>query len=173
MKKTCFSAAAMAAVLGLAILSRGDAQEPDAVHNHGAPPGAGAAYRPGLGDLMTASVQPRHTKLGLAGAEQNWDYAAYELKELGESFGKIAELVPKHGKLAIPEALASTVKPPMDALGAAIKAQDRAAFAKAYADLTASCNACHQSGDHPMIVIKAPTVSGTAFPDQDFSPPKK
>ena len=35
-------------------------------------------YSPGLGDLMTATVQPRHTKLGLAAREGNWPYAAYE-----------------------------------------------------------------------------------------------
>jgi hypothetical protein len=62
-----------------------------------------------MGDLMTASVQPRHIKLGLAGAEGNWAYAAYELKELQGAFDKIAVLVPKHGKLAIPEAIAATV----------------------------------------------------------------
>ena len=32
-------------------------------------------YRPGLGDLMTMTVQPRHIKLLLAGHEQNWPYA--------------------------------------------------------------------------------------------------
>jgi hypothetical protein len=172
MRKTWFTAAATAAVVGLAIVPPGNAQQPAAMHDHEAPSAAGA-YRPGLGDLMTVSVQPRHTKLGLAGAEQNWDYAAYELKELGETFDKIAKLVPKHGKLSIPDAIASTVKPPMDALGAAVKTKDGNAFTKAYADLTASCNACHQSADHALIVIKVPTVSGTAFPDQDFSPPKE
>ncbi|HSI02334.1 MAG TPA: hypothetical protein VLA02_17165, partial [Reyranella sp.] len=40
------------------------------------------SYRPGLGDLMTMTVQPRHTKLGLAGQERNWTYAAYALHEL-------------------------------------------------------------------------------------------
>ena len=131
-----------------------------------------APFRPGLGDLMTAFVQPRHTKLGLAGAAQNWDYAAYELSELQETFEDVGKLILKHGKLSIPPAIASTVKQPMDALDAAIKAKDQAAFSKAYADLTAGCNACHQSGDHPMIVIQVPTVSGTAFPDQDFNPRK-
>jgi hypothetical protein len=38
-------------------------------------------YRPGLGDLMTMTVQPRHIKLGLA-RDHNWIYAAYELHEL-------------------------------------------------------------------------------------------
>jgi hypothetical protein len=35
---------------------------------------------------MTMTVQPRHTKLGLAGREGNWPYAAYELHELQEAF---------------------------------------------------------------------------------------
>jgi hypothetical protein len=130
-----------------------------------------APYHPGLGELMTAFVQPRHTKLGLAGNERNWPYAAYELGELTETFDDIAELVPKHDGLPIPEMIAATVKQPMAALDAAIKARDASAFTNAYASLTASCNACHQSAGHPMIVIQIPTVS--AFPDQDFRPPKK
>jgi hypothetical protein len=129
-------------------------------------------YRLGLGEMMTALVQPRHIKLGLAGAAQNWDYAAYELGELRETFADIAKTILKHDSLAVPDAIASTVKPPMAALDSAIKAKDAAAFAKAYGDLTTACNACHQSADHKMIVIQAPTVSGTAFPDQDFAPPR-
>ena len=128
-------------------------------------------YHPGLGELMTAFVQPRHIKLGLAGNEQNWPYAAYELGELAETFDDVAKLVPKHDNLPIPEMIASTVKQPMAALDAAIKATDAAAFTKAYADLTASCNACHRSAGHPTIVIQTPTAS--AFPDQDFRPSRK
>src|ERR1700691_1490095 len=131
-----------------------------------------APYHPGLGELMTAFVQPRHVKLGLAGAAQNWAYAAYELGELQEAFDDAGKLVLKHGSLAIPDAIAATVKPPLAALDAAIKAKDQAAFTKAYADLTDGCNACHKSADHAAIVIQVPTVSGTAFPDQDFNPPK-
>jgi mono/diheme cytochrome c family protein len=66
--------------------------------------------------------------------------------------------------------IASTVKQPMEALDAAIKATDTAAYNKAYAELTASCNTCHQSANHPEIVIQVPTVS--SFPDQDFQPQK-
>ena len=132
-----------------------------------------APYRPGLGELMTAFVQPRHTKLGLAGAAGSWDYAAYELDELRETFDDVGKLILKHGDLSIPQAIASTVKQPLDALDSAIKARDQGAFTKAYADLTAGCNACHASAGHPMIVIKVPDVSGAAFPDQDFGPIKK
>jgi hypothetical protein len=128
-------------------------------------------YHPGLGELMTAFVQPRHIKLGLAGDEQDWPYAAYELGELTETFDDVAKLVPRHDNLSIPEMIASTVQQPMAALGAAIKARDAAAFTKAYAELTASCNACHQSAGHPMIVIRLPTVS--SFPDQEFRPDQK
>jgi hypothetical protein len=130
---------------------------------------ASTVYHPGLGDLMTALVQPRHTKLGLAGAAANWPLAAYELDELRESFDTVGRLILKHGSLEIAPAIASTVKPPMEALDSAIKAKDAVAFTKAYATLTDSCNACHNSADHPMIVIKVPDVTGTAFPDQDFS----
>jgi hypothetical protein len=131
-----------------------------------------APFRPGLGDLMTALVQPRHTKLGLAGAAQNWDYAAYELDELRETFDLVGKLILKHGSLSMSQTIAATVKQPMDALDAAIKAKDQAGFTKAYADLTDACNACHKSADHAMIVIQVPTVGGTAFPDQNFNPPK-
>jgi hypothetical protein len=130
-----------------------------------------APYHPGLGELMTAFVQPRHIKLGLAGSAQNWPYAAYELGELSKTFEDVAKLVPKHGNLLVPEMIAATVKPPIAVLGAVIKAKDAAAFAKAYADLTAACNACHQAAGHPMIVIQVP--AGSAFPDQDFRPPEK
>ena len=79
--------------------------------------------------------------------------------------------MPKHGKLAIPPAIAATVTPPMEALDKAITAKDAAGFTAAYGQLTAGCNGCHQSADHPMIVIQMPTAS--PYPDQDFQPPKR
>jgi len=163
--------AALAAFLVLAI--------PATAQQHTNMPGmdtqetrSNAPFRPGLGDLMTAFVQPHHIKLGLAGAAQNWPLADYELDELKETFDTVAKLILKHGRLSIPEAIKSTVVQPLDAVDAAIKAKDPAAFTKAYVDLTSACNACHQSAAHPMIVIKVPDISGTAFPDQDFNPLK-
>ena len=128
------------------------------------------AFHPGLGDLMTAFVQPRHTKLGLAGSEQNWPYAAYELNELREAFDGIAQMVPKYRNLSIPEMIGASIKEPLTALDRVIKAKDPKQFAALYGQLTAGCNACHQSTDKGMIVIQVPTVS--AFPDQDFRLPK-
>jgi hypothetical protein len=87
-------------VAGLIVLAGyhfGSAQQP--------PTPPKPAFHPGLGDLMTAFVQPRHTKLGLAGNEQNWIYAAYELNELREAFDGVAEMVPKYRNLSIPDTM--------------------------------------------------------------------
>jgi hypothetical protein len=147
---------AITALAALALPSVVGAQEP--------------TFHPGLGDLMTAFVQPRHTKLGLAGNEQNWPYAAYELNELREAFDDVAAMVPKYGNLSIPEMVAASIKEPLTALDQAIAQKDPKQFAALYGQLTAGCNACHQSADKGMIVIQVLTVS--AFPDQDFRPLK-
>ena len=124
-----------------------------------------------LGDLMTAFVQPRHIKLGLAGSEHNWPYAAYELDQLRETLADVAEVLPKYRNLSIPDMIESTVKAPLTALSAAIQAKDRNQFNAAYGQLTAACNTCHRSYDRAEIVIQSPTV--TEFSDQDFRPATK
>jgi hypothetical protein len=124
-----------------------------------------------VGDLMTAFVQPRHIKLGLAGREQNWPYAAYELDQLRETFADLAEILPKYRDLSIPEMIRSTVTEPLAALDRAIQAKDGNQFTAAYGQLAASCNSCHQSYDRAVIVIRPPTAS--SFPDQDFRPSMK
>ena len=138
---------------------------------HAQTPAQPQPYRPGLGDLMTMTVQPRHTKLGLAGQEKNWTYAAYELHELEESFERAARVWPKYGQSNIAELLPSTTKEPMEALGAAIKAADAAKFTEAYGRLTDTCNACHQATARAMVVIQVPKSS--PFPDQDFRAQKQ
>ena len=113
-------------------------------------------YRPSLGDLMTMTVQPRHIKLGLAGRERNWTYAAYELHELEEAFERAASEWPMHHQSKIAELMVATTKEPMEAVAAAIKAADGPKFTEAYGRLTATCNACHQSTGHNVIVIQVP-----------------
>ena len=132
---------------------------------------ANAQHPAAVGNLMTAFVQPRHIKLGLAGAENNWPYAAYELDQLRETFADIAEILPKYRDLSIPDLITSTVKEPLAAVNRAIQAKDANQFSAAYGQLTKSCNDCHESYDRAAIVIQPPT--GTAFPDQDFRPPTK
>jgi hypothetical protein len=128
-------------------------------------------YSPGLGDLMTATVQPRHTKLGLAAREGNWPYAAYELHELKEAFDRVAKAWPKWETFSIRDMMASVTKDPIRALDQAIKAGDPGRVASAYDQLTAACNTCHRSADRGVIVIQPP--SSASFPDQDFRPVKQ
>ena len=57
-------------------------------------------YHPSFGDLMTMAVQPRHIKLGIAGAAGNWAYAAYEVSELKNAFARIARTIPSYNGAA-------------------------------------------------------------------------
>jgi hypothetical protein len=158
----------LTAGIALSVLGLGQAQTPPMAPAPGA--AAPQAYRPGLGDLMTMTVQPRHTKLGLAGQEKNWAYAAYELHELEEAFERAAHVWPTYRKTNIAEAIVATTREPMEAVSQAIKSADSARFAEAYGRLTATCNACHQSTERPLVVIQVPKTS--PFPDQDFRPTK-
>jgi hypothetical protein len=131
-------------------------------------PGPAAPYAMTLGDMMNTLIQPRHAKLGLAGKAQNWSLAQYELVVIRQSFGGIVKAVPKFRGLPVGELVNAALSQPLDAVDAAIKAQDPQKFAAAYAQLTAGCNACHAAADHPYVVIKTPDVS--EFPNQDFTP---
>ena len=158
--------ALLAGALALAGLGLADAQTP-ASRQAAAP----QAYQPSFGDLMTIAVQPRHTKLGLAGQERNWTYAAYEFRELQSAFERMARTIPTYRSMNVADLIDATTKAPMEDVAAAIKSGNAAKFAEAYAQLTATCNACHQSTDHAVIVIQPPTAS--SFPDQDFRAPSK
>ena len=104
------------AAIALSVLGLANAQTP-AASSAGAP----QTYRPGLGDLMTMTVQPRHIKLGLAGQEKNWTYAAYELHELEEAFERTAQVWPMYRKTNIAELMEASMKEPMEAVSQAIK----------------------------------------------------
>src|SRR5471032_3326540 len=77
-----------------------------------APP-APEPYRPGLGDLMTMTVQPRHIKLLLAGNAQNWIYAKYELHELKEAFDRVVRVWPRYKGLPLGGMIDAITKGPL------------------------------------------------------------
>jgi hypothetical protein len=158
MTKRRIAAIVLAASLGGAMATGADAQTPPA-----SPP----PFQPGLGDLMTAFIQPRHIKLGLGGQARNWDYAAYEWGELNETFELVEKQVPKYNGTAMSDLL-KVIREPMGSLDAAIKARDGSKFDAAYQALTGACNACHQTLDRKPIVIQVPDAA--MFPDQSFAP---
>ena len=124
-------------------------------------------YHPSLADIMTMAVQPRHTKLGIAGKTRNWPYLAYETGELRSAFARVAKTVPTFRGQDMSALIASGITDPIDAMAAAVDARDGQKFDAAYARTTAACNACHTNLGKAFVVIKAPV--GSFYPDQDFA----
>jgi len=132
-----------------------------------APPEPAAApqpepYQPGLGEYM-ALQQMRHIKLWFAGHAGNWPLADYEVGELKEGFDDVSQLLGG-------DIVDQHVGAPLAALQKAIDGKDSAAFAAAFDNLSAGCNACHHALDHGFIAIGRP--ASLPYSDQSFTPPK-
>jgi hypothetical protein len=153
-------AAAMAAVAAFAGRSAAESAFGDA----NADP---APFNPQMSALMNMLIQPRHAKLGLAGQTENWPLAGYALKELKQGFVVIARAVPRWKGLPVPDLFEAAVSQQIAVLDFAIKAGEPRQFGDAYGKLTAGCNACHATTDHPFVVIKPPSSADT-FSNQDF-----
>jgi hypothetical protein len=128
---------------------------------------AAEAYTPGLGDFMTAYVQPHHIKLWLAGSTGNWKLAAYEADELGETFDDVATYQATWKGVAVAQLLKGMIEPALKKVNSAIAARNVADFKSAYGTLTAACNSCHMAAQHDFLEIKVPTAD--PFPDQNFA----
>ena len=130
------------------------------------------AFAPGLDDLMTMLVQPRHIKLYYAGSAKNWELAAAESRDLRASFGRIAQTIPKYEGDDVSLSMGKLMVPKLDALDAAIAVADSEQFAAAYKGVTQACNECHTYMEHPFLVIQNPDAAAVdrAHSDQDFNP---
>jgi hypothetical protein len=130
-----------------------------------------APFNPQMSAIMNMLIQPRHAKLGIAGKAENWPLAGYMFKELRQSFAVAARAIPRWRGLPVPDLLEAAMTQPMLALDFAIKAAEPRMFVESYEKLTAGCNACHATTDHPFVVIKVPDPNASAaFPNQDFQP---
>jgi hypothetical protein len=127
-----------------------------------------APFNPQMASLMSMLIQPRHTKLGLAGNAQNWELAAYSLKELRQGFAVVAKAVPRWNGQPVPDLFDAAMTQPITLIDFAIKLRFQKQFDEAYENLTKGCNACHASTDHGFVVIKVPDAS--SYPNQDFQP---
>jgi hypothetical protein len=152
--------------------SAAGAQTPPATPAPGAPAVIPPSdYHPSLGDLMTMAVQPRHTKLGLAGQARNWPYAQYELSELRNAFARIARTIPTYRNIDMTAVIGALTTEPLKTVEQAINSKDADQFKTAYAGLTTACNACHLSQDHSFVVIRVPGTN--PYSDQDFRGPAR
>src|SRR6266545_2358385 len=127
-----------------------------------------APFNPQMAALMSMLIQPRHAKLGLAGKAENWPLAGYALKELKQGLAVISRAVPRWKGLPVPDLFDAAMTQPLATLDFAIKAAEPRQFAESYGRLTAGCNACHGTTDHPFVVIKVPDTS--PFSNQEFAP---
>ncbi|HTC54061.1 MAG TPA: hypothetical protein VK700_19155 [Steroidobacteraceae bacterium] len=161
----------MAAATALLLASAVASAQTAAVNTPSSAPPASPSpdYHPSLGDLMTMAIQPRHTKLGLAGQQMNWPYALYELSELRNAFARVARTIPVYRNIDMTAVIGAMTTAPLSAVEKAIHAQDARQFNAAYAQLTTVCNACHLSQDHAPVVIRVP--ASNPYADQDFHRP--
>ena len=106
---------------------------------------------------MIATNQPRHERLWRAEQDGNWEFAAYELKNLRGAFDRLGRAHPTEENISFPEMIESVTEQPFKELNGAIQAKDGTAFVKAYADLTDACNSCHQALNHGVVEIRVPS----------------
>ena len=124
-------------------------------------------FAPGLGEIMTLT-QMRHVKLWLAGSNENWPLARYELEELQEGLDDAAKFHPTHKSASIPQLIGSMMQGPVGQLEDAVKAEHRERFVKAFDALTQGCNVCHQATKCGFNVVTRPV--GNPYVDQAFRP---
>ncbi|NEW89166.1 hypothetical protein DU475_18110 [Rhodopseudomonas sp. WA056] len=128
-------------------------------------PREGERPQPRLADLMQGA-QVGHIKLWFAGKAGNWGLATYETKQLKTRLEDAAALYQ-----SLPVNDVTTMAKPLDAISAAIAAKDRREFVRAYGELTAGCNSCHQSVKLGFIRMQTPAAN--PFSNQEFGAGKK
>lgn len=116
----------------------------------------GAAYTPGLGDMMGA-IQVRHAKLWFAGINGDWPLAEYELDELKEGLDDAVRYNPEFKGIPVKLLLSQFTAKPLSELEASIKERNSGAFTNSFDHLTSACNGCHTAAEHSFISIKRPT----------------
>jgi cytochrome c553 len=114
-----------------------------------------ARFTPGLHTLMV-TLAHRHASLWFSGAEGNWGLADYMLHELEELIEEIEELHPVYDDIPVAELLSEMTIPAVERLEAAVDAEDGAAFARAFDQLTTACNACHVASGRDYIRMVRP-----------------
>jgi hypothetical protein len=112
------------------------------------------------------ATQLRHIKLWFAGKASNWKLAAYQTRQIKARLQDAASLYQR-----LPVNDVTTMAKPLDAVAAAIAAEDGKAFTKAYGELTTACNSCHETVKLGFIALQTPT--GNPFGDQVFGVGKK
>lgn len=102
-------------------------------------------------DVAMVETGYRYVELYWAGADRNWDYAAYQVGKIRTTVANGVERRP----LRAPSA--RMLDGSLDQVSTAIARRSPAAFAAAFTTLTATCNACHQVEHVPFVSVRVPT----------------
>jgi len=116
---------------------------------------------------VMSDVARRFELAGRAAVANRFELAAFEADELGELFDELPHAaLPKEGPTdVLPAMVDAFAKTHPRALRDAARASDARAFAEAFQNASAACNACHQATHHGFVQI--PSVPGKAVPDVD------
>jgi hypothetical protein len=118
-------------------------------------------YKPGFGEFMS-SIQVHHAKLWFAGSNDNWDLAAFEIKEIKESLVNIETYCtdrPETNSIKMIDA-------PLESISHAIAQKNRQLFKNDFVLLTNNCNKCHQAINFQYNAVQIPTTP--PFANQSF-----
>lgn len=151
-----------AGLIIMALLAGPQASAEEGAAQPATPSAANESYEPSLGDFMVLQ-QMRHIKLWFAGHARNWPLADYEVDRLKGGFEDVSRLL---GGDTVDKAVGGAIA----ALEKAVEAKDLPAFTRAYDQLSAGCNNCHQTLDHAYIRIQRPSVF--PYSDQAVAPEK-
>lgn len=118
-----------------------------------------------LGDVMT-KLQRHSNKLWFAGQANNWPLAAFYVHELEETFEELTahEIIDEGVNISILTTQMGLV--PLKVVDDAVNQKDSSTFLSSYNNLISHCNACHQTSNHPFVVIKTP--NNPALDNQEY-----
>lgn len=125
---------------------------------------------PRLGEVMS-EIGRRFEIAGRAALAGRLELAEFEVGELEELFENDVPraALPKEGPTAhVPAMAQAFLKGPVPELRQAAAKKDRAAFADAFRNAAAMCNACHQASAKGFIEV--PSVPGKIVPSLDPAP---
>lgn len=109
-----------------------------------------AAQLRGL-DVAMWETGYRYTELYFAGADGNWPYARYQAEKLALTLEQALVRRPERARSAQP--YLDTALP---AVQRAAQAGDQGAFNRAFEQLTAACNTCHEAEDVASFTVRPP-----------------
>ncbi|CAN5217886.1 hypothetical protein BH09BAC1_BH09BAC1_12030 [soil metagenome] len=101
-------------------------------------------------------IQRHANKLFFAGQNANWPLAGFYVHEIEESMEEVADGHVVDDGVNISQLMESLGIPALEGLEKSIEAKNKTEFNTAYTHLVNTCNTCHQSANHPYIVIQNP-----------------